>query len=529
MNPRVYLIFPPGWTLVTGSPHLAVPLLSRFLQLHGIEVVKRDLNFEAVNRLNINLHADQAEKACAELTLDSMNHPYFDAEDRLMKMALAYEGEWNAQLGFSYTSGAEKSSKQSLAASIERSPFAGLFADVVSDILRDEPHLVGFCIASIYQIIPALQLSKALRSHNYRGLIVLGGNTVSRLRKEMALPQVFDLIDSLISFQGEEALLQLCWSAATGNDVNQIPQLTWRDNTGVIRVNEGVLSPDLEAVGTPDFEGLAVGEYWGENYLTLIAARGCYYGRCDFCAIPYGWGNNGYSGTRSAERIFQDMLMLMDRFGIKRFKFVDEALSPNFMRSLAHQIIADNVTLEWEGYVRLENCWYDEAFVRSLSRAGFRKGYFGLELLPSTNRKLLSKNDHAKPRTLLERCSDAGIKPHLFCMFGYPGTGEPEADQTFEFLLRYQDLIDTADIFPWTYAKHTTIPGVERIVKASQDWALEYDHLSDRKDVLSSSAVLDLASRYEESLWREVPRLLHPTYRLVSPWSTVTRMGARAA
>jgi hypothetical protein len=251
----------------------------------------------------------------------------------------------------------------------------------------------------------------------------------------------------------------------------------------------------------------------------MISARGCYYGKCTFCAIPYGWGNNGYSGARSPGLTYQDMLTLADRHGINRFKFVDEALSPNLMRGLSDRIIADGVDFEWEGYVRFESSWYDQGFVDHVSRAGFRKGYFGLELLPSKQRDALNKRDRPNPEALLRTCSSAGVKCHLFCMFGFPGSGESEAADTIEFLVKHQHQIDTADIFPWTYAKHTNVPGVQPLLDPAEDWALEYKHISSRKDVLSSDAVLELASKHEELLWHEVPRFLHPTYRLVSPWS----------
>jgi hypothetical protein len=192
------------------------------------------------------------------------------------------------------------------------------------------------------------------------------------------------------------------------------------------------------------------------------------------------------------------------------------------MRALSDKINADGVNFEWEGYVRFESAWYDQRFVDHVSRAGFRKGYFGLEIVPSNHRDFLKKSDRPKPETLLRTCSSGGVKSHLFCMFGFPGTGETEAADTIEFLLKHQDQIDTADIFPWTYAKHTNVPGVQPCLDPAQDWALEYDHTSFRKDVLSSSAVLELASRHEELLWQEVPRFLHPTYRLVSPWSKKT-------
>jgi hypothetical protein len=334
----------------------------------------------------------------------------------------------------------------------------------------------------------------------------------------MAIPEVFDFVDGLITYQGEAPLLSLCRTLESHSPLEAIPQLIWREN-GAVRYNSNIASLDPDEVPPPDYSDLPIGRYWGENYLNIVAARGCYYGRCSFCAIPYGWGNNGFSGTRSPERTYQDMLLLMERHGINRFKFVDEALSPVFMQQLAKLILANGVRVEWEGYVRLERAWNDCHFVELVARAGFRKGYFGLEVIPSNNRVHLHKGDQPNLQSLLENCKGAGVKIHFFCMFGFPGTGEDEAKMTVEFLFNHSNSIDTADIFPWTYTRHTTVAGVEPIFNSKKDWALEFDHVGRAPGVLSSEAVSELAARYEELVWDEVPRFLHPTYRLVSPWS----------
>lgn len=517
---KAALLFVPGWTMVTGSPHLALPLLRAYLEANGIEVLLRDLNHEISKELNIHISGSSALEACAPPMLENMNAPYFAAEDELMAIAARYDGEWNAQLGFWYRGSPEKSSVNALSAVTNKSPFDKFYnGKIIPELLKEAPDLIGLSIASVYQIIPALQLCRLLRLSGYSGFILLGGNTISRLQREMAVPEIFELVDGLVAFEGERPLLRLCRTLEFKQPFDNVPQLIWRDAAGKIRHNTSCIDTlDLNTVPTPDYRGLSVGQYWGVNYLNIVAARGCYYGKCNFCAIPYGWGNNGFAGMRSAEATYQDMLTLMERHGINRFKFVDEALSPGFMRALAERIINHGLDVEWEGYVRFEAHWYEEEFVNLVARAGFRKGYFGLEMIPSERRPSLNKKDRPQPEELLARCSFAGVEVHLFCMFGFPGTGAREAAETVEFLLAHQDEIDTADIFPWTYAKHTNLPGVIATKKQQDDWSLEFTHRGKNKKILSSDKVVEMASQYEELLWKEVPRFLHPTYRLVSPW-----------
>ena len=222
---------------------------------------------------------------------------------------------------------------------------------------------------------------------------------------------------------------------------------------------------------------------------------------------------------RRAEEVYHDILSLIEDYGIRRIKFVDESLPVPLMTGLSERILKDAVQVEWEAYTRLEPAWLDPAFVNVMSEAGFRKGYFGLEIVPSSGRHALDKGDSPDPLLLLRNCRDAGVKVHFFCMFGFPGTGRAEAEATVRFLLENQDLIDTVDVFPWTLAKHTSVGGAEPVTDPTHDWALDFRHRPTSPGVLGPDEIWELAAGYEEMLWEQVPRLLHPTYRLVGPWT----------
>jgi hypothetical protein len=499
---------------------VAIPLLAGFLKANGIKVVTRDLNFDAAASYGVDICESAAREACEPPTLEGMNCPYFAAENALGAVADQYGGHWNVQVGFEYKSMPQTSSELALRAIHARSPFDEYFSSsVIPDILSIQPLVLGLCIACTNQLIPSLQLCRLLRDAGFVGFIVLGGNTISRLAKEMAVSGVFEFVDGFVTFQGEVPLLELYRAVSSGGAMKTVSQLTWRDNTGKIITNsgKGLFVPNNGKA--PDYSGLPIGQYWGANYINLVAARGCYYAKCSFCAIPYGWGENGFAGMRDVELVYRDMLTCIDLYGINRFKFVDEALSPSFMRGLAARIRADNLHVEWEGYVRCEPAWVDIEFVEAVSEAGFRKGYFGLEIVPSDGRVHLNKRDQPAPEQLVTVCATSGIKVHLFCMFGFPGTGEDDAKRTADFVLDHRDCVDTADIFPWTYTKHTHVAGVEPVTTRDRDWTLEFTHRPVSPGVLSSDAIIEIAARYEELLWDEAPGLLHPVYRLVSPWS----------
>lgn len=514
------LVFPPAWTYITGSAHAALPMLKAFLEANDIGCETTDLNQQHWLAVSSKISGKGAVQAVASGTKE-LNALYFDAQDEADHHAAQFGGEWPLLLGFGYQDHPEQSSVRSFESLARDSPFEAVYASYVAAVLRSDFDVVGMAIACDRQIVSAMQLSWRLRESGYAGRIVLGGNTVSRLAEEFrSCTWMFRLVDGGIVFQGEEALLGFCQLHGQRNLWHTVPGLIWKNDAGEIVANAHRINKIGNLVPCPDYSGLDLCSYWGVNHLCLVGSRGCYYGKCDFCPIPYGWGPNGYAGDRTAEKVFGDMCLLYERHGIPRFKFTDEALSPVFMNNLATLVRRAHAPFEWEGYTRLEKAWLDPAFSRHVSDGGFRKGYFGLEVLPSENRSVLNKGDFPDPRLLLGNCAASGVKTHLFCMFGYPGTGVEDAERTTEFLLENKDSIDTADIFGWGYARHTKATGVEIIPDPERDWALEYRYRPTEAGVLWPEQVQTLCEGFEDLLWDEAPQFLHPVYRLVSPWKT---------
>src|SRR5437868_5345852 len=97
---KLMLLFPPSWTLATGGPHLALPLLAGFLRTKGTDLEVCDLNWEIADHFGVAIDSSVARRACEPPTIERMNAPYFRAEDRLNETAKKYGGVWNAQVGF---------------------------------------------------------------------------------------------------------------------------------------------------------------------------------------------------------------------------------------------------------------------------------------------------------------------------------------------------------------------------------------------------------------------------------------------
>jgi radical SAM superfamily enzyme YgiQ (UPF0313 family) len=505
--------------MYVGSPHLGLPLLQGVARRAGVDLTVRDLNVEVSEFFDLKPRLADLHAATAAGDIESLNKPYFDLEDRFNDIARPFGGTWNVQLGFQYAELKADSSAEVLAAAEMDSPFRSFFIErVIPDVRRLQPAFIGISIAAPGQLIPAFQLCRALKNAGYDGLIIMGGNIISRIREDLFHPDLYKLVDVFVGYQGEFPFLGLINALKQGKcDFAEIPNLVYFDGRRV--VGTPVLDRiDLERLPAPDFAGFPLGRYWGENYVTLVGARGCYYGRCHFCAIPLGWNNKGFAGARSADLVFADMVDVHEQHGVTRFKFIDEAMLPKMMLAIAKKIEERRLPFEWEAYTRLEKIWLDPDFVAAVARGGFRKAYFGLEVIPGQNRNRLNKRDCPDPETILDRCAKYGVKVHFFCLFGFPGTGRPEAEATIEFVLNHADKVDTLDIFRFGYMRGTKVPGAKPIIRSDKDWALEYEWAPDETGVLSVQESEELKIELEELMWNEHPKMLHPTYRMLSPW-----------
>jgi hypothetical protein len=466
--------------------------------------------------LGAQISEEAAAVAAASGSMEAMNAVYFGAEDSLNSIARDFGGTWNVQLGFSFDDRPQRSTRALLKAVFRTSPFTAFLRSAAERILKESPSVVGLSIASEYQLVHGFQLAEMLKALGSTAAIILGGNVISRLIEPLSIPEVFEFVDGLVAFGGEVPLLHLASTNGERSTFDTIPGLTWFDGASV-QVNVAASALALKDAVAPSYKGLEH-PYWGTRYHSVVAERGCYYGKCTFCAIPYGWGAGGYAGSRSAAHTAGDLQQIAQTTGVTRFKFVDEAMRPSFVRALASHISGDG--FEWEAYTRLESAFEDSALFADASAAGLRKLYFGLEIAPSATRAALGKNDHGRVQEILKSCSDNGVKVHLFCMAGYPGTTEADAYQTVDFLLRNIDRVDTADMVPWGYARHTSVPGVRRLERPEEDLALEYNWSPEDASVISQDRVEALGEECESALWDAAPRLLHPIHRLVSPWST---------
>src|SRR2546426_762768 len=253
---KVMLVFPPDW--YPSEPYLSLPSLTSVLRAAGHDVVQKDVNLEMYDWYF-------SEDFLCRLVLKRVPQQ-LDRLRKLSRLRSLTEAEQGLQLALAgLTRGrmAELTEKAERAKRIVRTP-EFYQADKLEWAINTFRQLIKEQFPNIH--------------------VTIGGNTVTRLRDVLPkTPNLFALFDSAVIYEGETAFLQLIEAVGAGRDLAGIPNLMYRDASG-IHTSSLSCAEDMAALPAPDFDGLPLEKYFvPDRILPYLATRGCYWGRCEFC------------------------------------------------------------------------------------------------------------------------------------------------------------------------------------------------------------------------------------------------------
>lgn len=513
MSIKVFLLFPPNWSACVNGPHLALPLLSGVSRNYSeSRITVWDLSLDYYNHRGCAPLLTEITQPATDGDYKRLDWLYFQWQDR-------YLPSQSGESGFGLLSGFSFPVFQQLPLaeiafriqSGEETAYSSYYRErVLPRLSREAPQVIGLSIASSNQVVPAIELLICIREHLPETLLILGGNVVTRLRKSSAFQTFRAFVDQIVLFQGEIAFENLL------KKVNLHGVRAARYKLRPIVSNEEV---PLSTWPVPRFNGISLLSYPGIPVLPFVSTRGCYWGKYTFCTISAGWSSKGFGGSAPSEMIAPQIRQMAEETRIPRIKFVDEAFPPSKARHLSSMLKHSEKLIEWEAYARLESDWEDLDLLSSAYDSGLRKLYFGLEQASPTNRALFNKKDRGDVLSILNACHQVGIKIHLFCMVGLPGTTIVDAHTTVNFLIDHQDMIDTADLVGFRLDRGTSVPGVQPVPNQC-DWKISLDYTIASDGILPQLAIIELEQECQERLWESVPRLLHPLYRIIGPWDS---------
>jgi anaerobic magnesium-protoporphyrin IX monomethyl ester cyclase len=315
---------------------------------------------------------------------------------------------------------------------------------------RKRPLAVGIT-ASTAGIEQAALVAWQVKAIDPKIVTILGGWHASAL-PEGTLNK-YPQFDCLIHGEGERAMVNLIACLEGGNSPVRLKSLAVRVK-GTVQVNpREELITNLDEMPFPAREKLPILHYHPKpgtrNYLRLpstgiLVGRGCPYW-CLFCYKGV-WGTS--VRLRSPENVLEELETCIDQFGIRDFRFYDDAITlPQWdMKTFCEAIISRRLDISW-------NCWsrvndVNEDKLRLMKAAGCYHIKFGIEFGTEKALRLSKKGATLEQaRRAVALTKKVGLECKGSFIFGIPGEILEDCQRTIAFALEISP--DFATFYPF--------------------------------------------------------------------------------
>jgi hypothetical protein len=500
----VQLVFPPLVESGFGSVYPAPAVLAGFLESHGIRCVQQDLNAAFAEYL-----LDPA--VCA--TLGSGEFPGVPADSYSAAIA-----RWAAaNRGLLIDTGGRQNfgpdSRFGWAMELLAKPFAidpghevlrplddaspavtayrdfYQYADACGAVGTDTA-LVGISAAMGPQLLPALVLAQRLKQTRPELRVVIGGPAVSLL-SQTELGQLLrshPAVDAAVRFDGEYPLLALARQALAGlwypGDVPGVSVIT---TAGPVHVSPG-LGPNLNKLPRPRYDKQILAKLASPR-LSVTQARGCYWGKCDYCDFVELYDGSPPFRGRHPENFAEEVASLAAEFGVTQFAFVTESIPPAFARRLCTIFLTRGIKVSWNSFAMVDRR-FDRELLGLMVEAGCEFLVIGLETMVTRVLKLVHKSaDREENIRFLTEAHAAGMRLRINLIPDLPSTTYEEALSCLDDMEQLAHCVESISVFPFEATRSSNVgrspekfgllPLAESDVAGQAQYALNHLHNSD--------------------------------------------------
>jgi radical SAM superfamily enzyme YgiQ (UPF0313 family) len=197
-------------------------------------------------------------------------------------------------------------------------------------------------------------------------------------------------------------------------------------------------------VEVPDFSDLEVEFY---PNLSSYTSRSCPY-RCSFCTETVYWGKYR---AKNAAQVVNELSKLYEKYHYQLFLLGDSLLNP-VITGLANEFIKSDISIYWDGYLRIDKDAGDPEKVALWRRGGLYRVRLGVESGAQRLLDEMKKNiTLQQTKTAISNFAGAGIKTTTYWIVGYPGETEADFQQTLDLIEELKDDIYEAECNPFGF------------------------------------------------------------------------------
>jgi radical SAM superfamily enzyme YgiQ (UPF0313 family) len=231
-----------------------------------------------------------------------------------------------------------------------------------------------------------------------------------------------------------------------GRPLDQIPNLIYRERTGIRKTENEVL--DIDACASPCYEPSVYQNLTANIPVFPIALsnQACP-NHCVYCVRPENYGHD--QRARRTETVLAEMLHLHEDCGARHFRIEDSTPPKQGLTALARAILNSPLRgrIKLSAFARID-VGRGEAF-ETMREAGFVSLFFGLESLDDERLEALRKGfKYEAIRATVEAAHRAGIRVVGSLIFPTPGETKASMQRTLERLETLRAHVDSIVLLP---------------------------------------------------------------------------------
>jgi Radical SAM superfamily len=348
----------------------------------------------------------------------------------------------------------------SIAGARELEIFGRFFDEIdLARQIEPETRFIGISVPMGPQLVPALLLAQLLRELRPDARIVLGGPTLSLMDPHdlSIMLKRHRAVDAVVRFDGEYPLGALVAQACRDQWApDQVAGVSSVSVDGTVTHVPPSVGPSLNTLPWPAYQ-LDLLEQLAAPSWSITQARGCYWGKCDYCDFVEMYdGSPPYRG-RSVGSFIAEMEHAVSAHHILRFEIITESIPPAFARRLSKEILTRNLDVQWNSFAMVDRRFDADLF--SLMRsAGCEYLVIGMETMNTRLLKLVHKSaDREENIRFLREAREAGIRLRVNLIPDLPSATYAEAMAALTDVISLQDCVEGFAIFPFEATRSSKV------------------------------------------------------------------------
>jgi len=299
--------------------------------------------------------------------------------------------------------------------------------DIINKLCNVDVDIYGFSIAAgvLDKSASVAQEIKRLRPE---ARILFGGPLATL--SDIELMECFPFVDFVLRGEAEETICQLIENLEVTGRLQDVPGLTYRENSNLNRNPNARLITDLDSLPFPSLDLYPLC-FKPKSVIPIEIGRGCD-GRCGFCS---SWKIGGHLIRRkSVARIVEEIDRIIKLFGKRYLYFRHDQIEtdPAWLYQLC-QALRRKGDISWQCSCRIDRVTPE--MLEEMASAGCQLIEYGIESgSPIIQKKIHKRLDVDSVVPILKHAARIGIESATYFMSGYPGESEEDFKATIRLI-----------------------------------------------------------------------------------------------